>query len=151
VVLVSVLLCGVGDWLGISTWTEGKRLAEWPVFAVWCVLSFYYVLMFAPFAFVAAALCRLARRAGRGSGWVLGSCLLVGLFAGSVSYGCKLPDAPGTGSIIVGWFPYPSGQTALPDFSIAQQLIQCAVPLGIGLYAAWKSSRRRQLAGEFLT
>jgi hypothetical protein len=143
VVLIFTLLDWVGEWLGVAAWTEGKPLAEWPVFAVWCVLSFYYVLMFAPFALVSAVLCRLARRAGRSSKWVLVGCLLVGLLAASVSYGCKLPDAPGTGSITIAWLLYPApGQPLLHRLSFTQQLLQFAVPLGIGLYAVWKSSRR---------
>ncbi|OAI48457.1 hypothetical protein AYO44_07000 [Planctomycetaceae bacterium SCGC AG-212-F19] len=148
-VFVCACLCWAGDLIGLSPASDDyKPITEWPVFSVWCILSFYYFLMFAPFVLVSAGFCRLAYRTGRGPLWAVMACLLVALFAASVSNGCKLPDAPGTGYITTGSLLFPSGQTTLPQFSVTQQIIQFLVPLGIGLCAAWKFSWRRRMWAE---
>lgn len=139
VILLAVLMERAGDCIGIGMWPEHKPISEWPVFSVWCLLSFYYGLMFAPSVLVSVSLCRLAARAGRGYRWVLAGCLMVGLFAGSVCYRCVLPATPGTGSIMIGWMGYPMREIGVFHFSLVQQAVQGVGPVAIGLVATWWS------------
>jgi hypothetical protein len=139
--LGTLLAC---TWLGSVglPMNEHKPITDWPVFSVWCLLSLYYFQIFAPFALVSAGLCRLAYRTGRGKRWAFVACALVAFFAASITYRCKLPDAPGTGSLSVGWLLYPPESISWTYFLIGPQLVQFLVPLGIGAIVAWRLGRR---------
>jgi hypothetical protein len=143
VILLTVLMERAGDCFGIGLWPEKKVISEWPVVSVWCLLSFYYGLMFAPSVLASLSLCRLASRAGWDFRWILASCLIVGMFAGSMCYRCVLPATPGTGNIMIGWMGYPLPEIGAFHISFMHQAVQGVVPVAIGLVAAWRSRRCR--------
>jgi hypothetical protein len=121
----------------------GRGTLQWPLPFIWSVLTWYYGSLILPSALAAGLCCRWAYRSGRAN-WSLAGCALIAAFAGSVASSIKLSALPmqsqyGVGSLLL----IPFVGYACVDWTLIQQLLQMAVPLGIG--ACFLLKQRRQL------
>jgi hypothetical protein len=120
---------------------------QWPLLFIWSVLTCYYGSLVLPSALAAGLCCRWAYRSGRGT-WSLAGCALIAVFAGLVVSSMKLSAVLHESCCMVGsvlLIPF-VGHAGGP-WSVSQQLIQMAVPLGIG---AWFHVKQRRQVRRWL-
>jgi hypothetical protein len=114
------------------TQEPGRGTLQWPPLFIWSVLTWYYASMILPSALAAGLCCRWGFRSGRAN-WSLAGCALIAVFAGSMASSMKLSAFPmestyGVGSLLL----IPFVGYAGVDWTLIQQFLQMAVPLGIG-------------------
>ncbi|OHB68121.1 MAG: hypothetical protein A2V70_13985 [Planctomycetes bacterium RBG_13_63_9] len=107
--------------------------------AAWVAYLAHYATLFVPPAIATIILCRLATRSGRGWPWLVAASTLVALLALCYYSSLIMPTAPGTGRYTIGL-----GFSTQPFHF--PQVLQMAVPLGIGALFLCRLSQRRRLA-----
>jgi hypothetical protein len=113
--------------------TAGGPLWQWANLNLPLILLVILVL---PVAVAALFFCRLATRASVGWKWPLAACLVLALIGGLAISDVALPAGGTKGSVRFGF--------ALSRSPTEAQLVQFAVPVAIGAWAAWREISRRR-------